>query len=110
EVRLTEETANQADASAVLNLLHSGDRVAIQDVADATRYMRYVLTADPVDLGVWRTCAVAYETGGGLTIGNNQEVLLLLRVEGPAPAQTAQLAGMAARLTALEARLEALER
>lgn len=76
EVRINKTTRPGADVSAVLDRLRVGDDLRIQQSNDASRTGLYRVTALPTNQGTWLSIPVQASSWGGLTIANNQDVVV----------------------------------
>lgn len=76
EVRINKTTRSGTEVSAVLDRLRVGDDLRIQQSNDASRTVLYRLTALPTNQGTWVSIPVAASSWGGLTIANNQDVVV----------------------------------
>ena len=84
QVNLSEQATNNTDYGNVIKQVNIGDVIILQDAGNADNVARYTITGNPSQTGTgatsWWAFPVAWDTGTGVTPGNNNSTIVILSV------------------------------
>jgi hypothetical protein len=98
EIYINETAQDSFDATTILSLLQTGNRIYMQQQSDGTRAVVFQVTGPAVDNGSWWTIPVVLVDSRGVLFGNNADlaVVFIMSISASAAANPTASVGLVA--------------